>query len=71
MPGAPLLISSNEHAARRPRPSRPPSRSGTWSVATRSSEPSARPAHSASRSAAERSGGEMTKQAQRTGSGSS
>ena len=35
-------------AAPRPRPSRRRARSGTWSVATRSSEPSARPAHSAS-----------------------
>ena len=70
MPGAPLLIWSNET----------PcaglglldvERSATWSVATRSSEPSARPAHSASRSAGERSGGEMTKRAHDTGSGSS
>ena len=59
MPGAPLLISLNGT----PRAASPFStaiRSGTWSVATRSSEPSASPAQRASWSAAERSGGEIT-----------
>ncbi len=59
MPGAPLLIWSNgtPRAASAFSTER---RSGTWSVATRSSVPSASPAHSASRSAGLRSGGEMT-----------
>ena len=55
-PGAPLETSGNG------RPSTTfstASRSGTWSVATRSSAPDARPAHSASWSAGSRKGGEM------------
>ena len=51
MPGRAVADLVERDAAPRPRPSRRRARSGTWSVATRSSEPSARPAHSASRSA--------------------
>ena len=70
MPGAPLLMRSKV-TPRAASAFSTATRSGTWSVATRSSVPSARPAHSASRSAAERIGGEITKQAQRVGSTSS
>jgi N-acyl-D-aspartate/D-glutamate deacylase len=47
------------------------SRSGTWSVAIRSSRPSAIPVQSASRSTARRRGGEISQRAQASGSGSS
>ena len=58
MPGAPLLMALNG-TPRAASAFSTEMRSGTWSVATRSSDPSASPAHIASRSAADRSGGEM------------
>src|SRR6185369_2203612 len=70
IPGAPLLILSNE-TPRAASPFSTATRSATWSVAMSERSPAASPAQSASTSAAERRGGEITLFAHSSGSGSS